>query len=78
MSIAIEIKAAKRSFELLLQQVEEECHGQATMSFIPTRTSAFSGISGISGIRGSRASEDYISRHDLESSEVLSCDLEVR
>ena len=47
------------------------CHGQATMSFVSTRTLAFSGILGISGIQGSWASKDYTSRHDLESSEVL-------
>ena len=54
------------------------CHSQATVSFVPTRTLAFSGISGILGIQGSRASEDYTSRRDLESSKVLSRDLEVR
>ena len=54
------------------------CHSQATVSFIPTRTSAFLGISGISGIWGSWASKDYTSRRNLELSEVLSRDLELR
>ena len=54
------------------------CHGQATVLFIPTRTSAFSGFSGFLGIRGSQANEDYTSRCDLELSEVLSRDLKLR
>ena len=38
-----------------------KCHGQATVSFVPTRTSAFSGFSGFSGVQGSWASKDYTS-----------------
>ena len=54
------------------------CHSQATVSFVPTRTSVFLGISGFLGIWGSWASEDYTSQCDLESSKVLSRDLELR
>ena len=53
------------------------CHGQAAMSFVPTRILAFSGFLGFSGIRGSWVSEDYTSQCNLESSKVLSHDLEL-